>query len=52
VVVFAVVSIEAPEEAFELFVRREDAERFLEDVRNDDPELADRLSVETVELDT
>ncbi|MDQ3867094.1 MAG: hypothetical protein M3304_09780 [Actinomycetota bacterium] len=38
-------------EAFELFVRREDAERFLEEVQADDPELADRLRLEPVELD-
>jgi hypothetical protein len=42
VLVFAVVSAET-EHAVELFIRREDAERFLEEVRSDDAELADRL---------
>jgi hypothetical protein len=31
-------------------VRREQAERFLEDVRADPPELAERLRIEPVEL--
>jgi hypothetical protein len=39
------------EGAIELFVRREDAERFLDDVRADEPELAERLGLEPVELD-
>ncbi len=38
-------------EGRETFVRRENAERFLAEVRCDDPELADRLGVETIELD-
>ncbi len=46
----AVVSVKT-EKAVETFVRREDAERFLEEVRADDAELADRLRVEPVELD-
>ena len=33
-------------EAVETFIRREDAERFLEDVRGDDPELASSLRIE------
>ncbi|MDQ3867096.1 MAG: hypothetical protein M3304_09790 [Actinomycetota bacterium] len=37
--VYAVVSAET-EKAVDMFVRREDAERFLEDVRADDPESA------------
>ncbi len=37
--------------AVELFVRREDAEAFLEDVRDDDEELAGTLRLESVELD-
>ncbi len=49
-VVYAVVSTEG-EKAVETFVRREDAERFLEDVRRDDAELAEWLRVEPVELD-
>ena len=48
--VYGVVSGET-EKAIELFVRREDAERFLEDVRADEPELAERLRLEPVELD-
>jgi hypothetical protein len=39
------------DEAIELFVRREDAEAFLEDVRQDDAELAEQLQLEAVELD-
>jgi hypothetical protein len=42
--IYAVVSDETPERAVELFVRRGDAERFLEDVRGDDPELAELTS--------
>jgi hypothetical protein len=38
VLVYAVVSAET-EQAVELFVPREDAERFLEEVREDDPAL-------------
>ena len=33
------------------FVRREDAERFIEEVRRDDPELASYLRIEERELD-
>ena len=33
-------------EAVDTFVRREDAERFLADVRRDDPELASHLRIE------
>ena len=35
----------------EVFVRREDAERFIEEVRGDDPELADYLRIEEGELE-
>ncbi len=49
--VYAVTDEWAPEEAVELFVRREDAEAFLEDVRRDDAELANSLRVEPIELD-
>jgi hypothetical protein len=38
-------------DAVETFVRREDAERFIEDVRGDDPELASRLRIEERELE-
>jgi hypothetical protein len=50
VLIYAVVS-GRDEKAVETFVRRDDAERFLEDVRRDDAELAERLRVEPVELD-
>ncbi len=50
--VYGVVDTRTEEtEAFELFVRREDAERFLAEVRADEPELADCLRFEPVELD-
>ena len=50
VLVFAVVSAET-EHAVELFVRREDAEAFLDEVRADEPETAELLRLEPVELD-
>ena len=50
VLVYGVVSAQT-DEALELFVRREDAERFVEEVRDDEPELAEPLSVEPVALD-
>ena len=43
--VFAVVSAET-EKAVELFVRREDAERFLAEVRADDAELSEALRLD------
>jgi hypothetical protein len=49
VLVFAVVS-EETEKAVGLFVRREQAERFFEDVRTHEPELAERLRIERIEL--
>ncbi|MDQ3881125.1 MAG: hypothetical protein M3295_08645 [Chloroflexota bacterium] len=49
--VFGILSDETPEQAIELFVRREDAEAFLDDVRADDEELAAPLRVEPHELD-
>jgi hypothetical protein len=39
------------DEAIEFFVRREIAEALLEDVRQDDVELAELLRLEPVELD-
>jgi hypothetical protein len=33
-----------------VFIRREDAERFVEEVRDDEPELAELLSIEPVKL--
>jgi len=38
--------------AIETFLRREDAERFLEEVRGDDPELAGYLRIEARERKT
>jgi hypothetical protein len=38
-------------EAIETFIRREDAERFIEEVRGDDPELASYLRIEERELE-
>jgi hypothetical protein len=37
-------------DAIETFIRREDAERFIEEVRGDDPELAGHLRIEEREL--
>lgn len=37
-------------DAVETFVRREDAERFVEEVRSDDPELAGYLRIEASSL--
>ena len=50
VVVYAVVSAQT-EKAIDTFVRREDAERFLEEVRADDAELGERLRLEPIELE-
>ena len=35
----------------EVFIRRDDAERFIEEVRGDDPELASYLRIEERELE-
>jgi hypothetical protein len=35
-----------------VFIRREDAGRFIEEVRGDDPEVAAKLSIEERELET
>ena len=40
---------EETQEAVELYVRREDAERFVEDVRTDDEELAASVRLEPVD---
>jgi hypothetical protein len=48
--VYPVLSAAAPEEAVDVFIRREDAERFVEEVRDDEPELAELLSIEPVKL--
>ena len=39
-------------EFVDVFVRREDAERFIEDVRGDEPELGKDLRIEERELET
>ncbi|MBA2642553.1 MAG: hypothetical protein H0U82_06485 [Actinobacteria bacterium] len=39
------------DEALEVYVRREDAERFVEEVRGDEPELASHLRIEVRELE-
>ncbi len=45
-------SPESPlDDAVETFVRRDDAERFIEEVRGDDPEVAGELRIEERELD-
>ena len=49
--VYAVTSDETPERAIELFVRRKGAEAFLDDVRADEPETAELLRLEPLELD-
>jgi hypothetical protein len=38
-------------DAVETFVRREDAERFIDEVRGDDPDLAGYLRIEERELE-
>jgi hypothetical protein len=57
VIVYAVVdttlSLEFPlGDALEVYVRREDAERFIEEVRGDEPELAKDLRIEERALET
>ncbi|HSF60931.1 MAG TPA: hypothetical protein VLA69_04500 [Gaiellaceae bacterium] len=39
-------------DAIETFIRREDAERFVEEVRGDDAEMAAKLRIEERELET
>ena len=39
-------------DALEVYVRREDAERFIEGVRSDEPELAKGMRIEERELET
>ena len=38
-------------DALEVFIRREDAERFIEEVRGDDPEVAAKLRIEERQLE-
>jgi len=50
-IVFAIVSAKLSPasplgDAVETFIRRKDAERFMEEVRGDDPELASYLRIE------
>jgi len=56
VLVYAVIDHSLPPtfplgDAIDVFVRRGDAERFIEHVRRDDPELAKPLRIEERELD-
>jgi hypothetical protein len=56
VIVYAVVddalSLDFPlGDTLEVFVRREDAKRFIEEVRGDDPALANHLPIEERELE-
>jgi hypothetical protein len=37
-------------DSLEVFIRREDAERFIEEVRGDEPEMAAKLRIEEQEL--
>ena len=38
-------------DAIEVFLRREDAQRFIEEIEGDDPELAEPLRIEERELE-
>ena len=38
-------------DAIEVFLRREDAQRFIEEIEGDDPELAELLRIEERELE-
>ena len=54
-VVYAIIDIRSgpdhpPGDAIETFIRREDAERFIEEVRGDDPDLASYLRIAEREL--
>jgi hypothetical protein len=56
VIVYAVVdNVLAPDiplgDSLEVFIRREDAERFVEDVRSDELEVAAELRIEERELE-
>ena len=56
VIVFAVVHTRSSPDhplgdAVETFIRHEDAERFVEEVRGDEPELAKHLRIEERELE-
>jgi hypothetical protein len=54
--VYAIIDVlSSPEhplgEAVEVFIRREDAERFIDEVSNDEPQLASHLRIEERELE-
>jgi hypothetical protein len=56
VLLFAILDVRSSSDdplgdAIETFIRREDAERFVEEVRGDDPELASNLRIEKCELE-
>jgi hypothetical protein len=48
---YAIVCADAPDEAIELFVRREDADAFLADCLKDEPGWVETLSMVPVEAD-
>ncbi len=48
---YALVTAESPEEAVDVFIRREDADAALADCLRDQPAWADVLSVVPIELD-
>ena len=55
VLVYAIIDLRSSPDhplgdAVETFIRREDAERFVEEVRGDDPDLASYLRIEEREL--
>jgi hypothetical protein len=55
VIVYAIIDVRTARDhplgdAVETFIRREDAERFIEEVRGDDPGLASYLRIEEREL--
>ena len=56
-IVFAIIDLRSSPDhplgdAVETFVRRDDAERFIEEVRGDDPELASYLRIDERELES
>jgi hypothetical protein len=56
VIVYAIIDVRTSPDsplggAVETFIRREDAERFIEEVRGDEPELAAKLRIEERELE-
>jgi hypothetical protein len=48
---YAIIAGEAPEKVVEVFLRCEDAERFLEECLRDVPNWADVLRLEEIEFD-